>query len=76
MVILDQSQSYAGSELLSLDHTYTGIVPLHEVPYVDFPELKLAEHETTEMPFRYVKDSSGQPIMPKVRLQPREDMAH
>jgi ribosome biogenesis SPOUT family RNA methylase Rps3 len=23
------------------------------------------EHERTEMPFRYVKDSEGKPIMPK-----------
>ncbi|KAJ9501474.1 hypothetical protein H2202_003268 [Exophiala xenobiotica] len=40
--------------------------PLEEIPYVDFPELKLNEHETTEMPFRYVKDKSGKPIMPEV----------
>jgi ribosome biogenesis SPOUT family RNA methylase Rps3 len=33
---------------------------------VDFPELKLNEHETTEMPFRYVKDKLGKPIMPEV----------
>ena len=33
---------------------------------MDFPELKLNEHETTEMPFRYVTDKSGKPIMPEV----------
>lgn len=37
---------------------------LDEIPYVDFPELKLDEHESTEMPFRYVVDESGKPIMP------------
>jgi ribosome biogenesis SPOUT family RNA methylase Rps3 len=38
--------------------------PLDAIPYVDFPELKLGEHESTEMPFRYVVDTSNQPIMP------------
>lgn len=37
---------------------------LDAIPYVDFPELKLGEHESTEMPFRYVVDDKGQPIMP------------
>jgi ribosome biogenesis SPOUT family RNA methylase Rps3 len=46
-------------------HIYT--VPLDKIPYVDFPELKLDEHEATEMPFRYVADESGKPIMPEVQ---------
>ncbi|KAH7149338.1 SAM-dependent RNA methyltransferase [Dactylonectria estremocensis] len=40
-------------------------VALGQVPYVDFPELKFNEHESTEMPFRYVKTEDGKPIMPK-----------
>ncbi|KAF4439816.1 carboxypeptidase D [Fusarium austroafricanum] len=40
-------------------------VPLDQVPYLDFPELKFNEHESTEMPFRYVKGDDGKPIMPK-----------
>ncbi|KIW60773.1 hypothetical protein PV05_00961 [Exophiala xenobiotica] len=43
--------------------------PLDEIPYVDFPELKLNEHETTEMPFRYVTDKSGKPIMPEGMME-------
>ncbi|KAJ6088308.1 SAM-dependent RNA methyltransferase predicted [Penicillium sp. IBT 16267x] len=39
-------------------------VPLEEIPYVDYPEILINEHERTEMPFRYVKDASGEPIMP------------
>ncbi|PNY28371.1 Protein arginine N-methyltransferase SFM1 [Tolypocladium capitatum] len=39
-------------------------IALDGVPYVDFPELKFNEHESTEMPFRYVTDQAGQPIMP------------
>ena len=38
---------------------------LDEIPYVDFPELKLNEHESTEMPFRYVIDRQGEPTMPE-----------
>lgn len=41
-------------------------VLLEEIPYVDFPELKLDEHESTEMPFRYVKGEDGGPVMPAV----------
>ncbi|KAK5938341.1 hypothetical protein PMZ80_009311 [Knufia obscura] len=37
---------------------------LEELSYIDHPELKLDEHESTEMPFRYVADSDGKPIMP------------
>lgn len=39
-----------------------------EVPYLDFPELKFNEHESTQMPFRYVKGEDGKPIMPEVGL--------
>ncbi|KAI5293564.1 hypothetical protein KEM55_007037 [Ascosphaera atra] len=40
-------------------------VPLEQVPYIDYPELRINKHESTEMPFRYVKDEKGQPIMPE-----------
>ncbi|KIW11925.1 hypothetical protein PV08_09198 [Exophiala spinifera] len=40
-------------------------MPLDKIPYVDYPELRLDEHETTEMPFRYVTDASNRPIMPE-----------
>lgn len=42
---------------------------LDDIPYVDFPELQLDEHESTEMPFRYVTDSEGKPIMPNGMLE-------
>ncbi|KAK9451987.1 SAM-dependent RNA methyltransferase [Limtongia smithiae] len=50
-------------------------VPLDKVPYTDFPELRWNAHESTEMPFRYVKDeTTGEPIMPKgMRELIRED---
>ncbi|KAL9013664.1 MAG: hypothetical protein Q9173_001658 [Seirophora scorigena] len=39
--------------------------PLNAVPYVDYPEIRIDEHESTEMPFRYVKDAQGKPVMPE-----------
>lgn len=47
------------------------IVPLEEIAYVDYPEILINEHERTEMPFRYVKDASGEPIMPDVSKIPK-----
>ncbi|KAI0972322.1 SAM-dependent RNA methyltransferase [Xylaria arbuscula] len=38
---------------------------LGKVPYVDHPDLKINEHESTEMPFRYVKGDDGEPVMPE-----------
>lgn len=42
------------------------IVPLKDIKYVDHPELRIDEHESTEMPFRYMAAHDGSPIMPKV----------
>ena len=42
------------------------IASLNDIPYVDYPEIRIDEHESTEMPFRYVKDALGKPIMPQV----------
>ncbi|TGZ80342.1 DUF431-domain-containing protein [Ascodesmis nigricans] len=37
---------------------------LDAIPFTDYPELKLGKHETTTMPFRYVRDAAGNPVMP------------
>lgn len=42
---------------------------LEGIPYVDHPEIKVDEHESTQMPFRYVVDSKGEPILPEVSRQ-------
>jgi len=39
-------------------------IPLGNIPYVDNPELRVNKHESTQMPFRYVRGQDGQPIMP------------
>ena len=41
-------------------------VRLEDVPYIDNPELRVDEHESTEMPFRYVRGEDGGPVMPEV----------
>jgi len=43
------------------DHT-----PLDAISFVDNPEFKFNQHESTQMPFRYVKDENDKPIMPEV----------
>jgi hypothetical protein len=39
---------------------------LDDIPYVDYPEIQINKNESTQMPFRYVKDDKGMPVMPEV----------
>ncbi|KAI9827026.1 MAG: hypothetical protein M1826_006505 [Phylliscum demangeonii] len=41
------------------------LVPLDRIAYIDNPELKIADQEHVDMPFRYVKGADGEPVMPK-----------
>lgn len=41
-------------------------VNVEDIPYIDHPDLKVDEHESVEMPFRYVRDEEEKPIMPEV----------
>ncbi|KAL8721372.1 MAG: hypothetical protein Q9181_007717 [Wetmoreana brouardii] len=45
-----------------------GQTRLSEIPFIDYPEIRLDEHESTEMPFRYVKDAQERPVMPEGML--------
>ncbi|KAI9727149.1 MAG: hypothetical protein M1828_007350 [Chrysothrix sp. TS-e1954] len=38
--------------------------PLDSLPYIDYPEIRVDEHESVQMPFRYIKDEAGKMIMP------------
>lgn len=38
-------------------------VKLDNIPYVDYPTIQLDQHESVEMPFRYISHD-GTPIMP------------
>ncbi|KAI1501470.1 SAM-dependent RNA methyltransferase [Biscogniauxia marginata] len=42
---------------------------LNKIPYLDFPELRFNEHESTQMPFRYVAGPDGKPVMPEGMLE-------
>ena len=39
---------------------------LDDIPYVDYPEIQINKNESTQMPFRYVKNDKGMPVMPEV----------
>ena len=49
---------------------------LSTIPYLDFPELRIDEHESTEMPFRYVAGPDGKPVMPGVSNPPPPASSH
>lgn len=37
---------------------------LHDIDYIDEPDIRVDEHESVTMPFRYVKGGDGRPVMP------------
>ncbi|WWC87163.1 uncharacterized protein L201_002049 [Kwoniella dendrophila CBS 6074] len=39
-------------------------IPLDKIPYTDFPTITFNKYESIEMPFRYVVDDKGEPILP------------
>ncbi len=41
---------------------------MNKIEYIDHPEIKVDEHESTVMPFRYMLDGKRQPILPEVTL--------
>ncbi|KDE09257.1 hypothetical protein MVLG_00577 [Microbotryum lychnidis-dioicae p1A1 Lamole] len=50
-------------------------IPLDKIPFVNHPTIRFDEIESVEMPFRYVADAQGEPILPKgMRELLREDM--
>jgi ribosome biogenesis SPOUT family RNA methylase Rps3 len=50
-------------------------VPLSTIPFIDNPEFRFNENESVEMPFRYVTDKEGEPILPKgMRKLLKDDM--
>ena len=65
MVILNGSMSVVrSSKDIDVD---LETAPVENIPYVDHPEIQLDTHESTQMPFRYIVDDAGQPVMPQVR---------
>lgn len=64
MVVQERSTPHGRNTSQVASLTLVG--PLDQISYVDFPELRFNDHESTEMPFRYVADEKGKPIMPEV----------
>ena len=40
-----------------------------EINFIDYPEIRYNKYESTEMPFRYILDSEGTPILPEGMLK-------
>lgn len=40
-----------------------------DIKFLDYPEFRFSKYEATEMPFRYVVDSNGKPILPTGMLK-------
>lgn len=39
-----------------------------DIAFIDYPEIKFNKYESTEMPFRYVLDAEGRPVLPQGML--------
>ncbi len=39
------------------------VVAFEDIKFLDYPEIKYNKYESTEMPFRYVTDNEGNPIL-------------
>src|SRR5271170_8124168 len=66
-IVVQEKSKSSRVQTLQIQLTWRA-APLAQIPYLDFPELKLDDHESTEMPFRYVKGADGQPIMPEAGI--------
>ncbi|PVH17692.1 uncharacterized protein CXQ87_000585 [Candidozyma duobushaemuli] len=40
-----------------------------DINFIDYPEIKFSQYESTEMPFRYIVDENGEPILPEGMLE-------
>ncbi|KAK6458621.1 SAM-dependent RNA methyltransferase [Scheffersomyces xylosifermentans] len=39
-------------------------VKFEDIKFLDYPEIRYNKYESTEMPFRYIVDENGEPILP------------
>lgn len=62
---LDKVQMTTDTAVRVTSKVLTGGKKLQEINYVDFPELRFSKYESTEMPFRYVTNEKGEPILPE-----------
>lgn len=43
-------------------------VEFKDIKFIDYPEIRFNKYEATEMPFRYILDAAGDPILPQGML--------
>lgn len=43
-------------------------IAFEDIKFIDYPEFRFNKNEATEMPFRYVLDKEGKPILPEGML--------
>lgn len=78
--ILREKYGFAGRRLGALQMTTdtairtTKIIiekqtEFQDIAFIDYPEIKFNKYESTEMPFRYVLDANGEPVLPKGMLE-------
>ncbi|KAG2735989.1 hypothetical protein G9P44_000079 [Scheffersomyces stipitis] len=44
-------------------------VKFEDIKFLDYPEIRYNKYESTEMPFRYIVDANGEPILPVGMLE-------
>ncbi|KAH8827129.1 hypothetical protein DL96DRAFT_1669795 [Flagelloscypha sp. PMI_526] len=54
---------HLGSVQMTTD-TALGVTKLTEIQYIDFPTIRFSAKESVEMPFRYIMNAHGEPILP------------
>lgn len=78
--ILREKYGFAGRRLGALQMTTdtairtTQIIvesqkKFEDIKFIDYPEIRYSKYESTEMPFRYVLDDQGTPILPTGMLE-------
>jgi len=61
---LGDVQMTTDTAVLVAHRIVVGKVPFEKLRFVDFPEIPLGGCEVTEMPFRYLTDEAGAPLLP------------
>lgn len=78
--VLRKKYGFAGRRLGKLQMTTdtairtTRLIVEHQtkfadIKFLDYPEIRFNKYEATEMPFRYITDSEGKPILPEGMLE-------
>jgi ribosome biogenesis SPOUT family RNA methylase Rps3 len=49
-------------------HVIVKQIPLESIDWIDEPVIKVNAVEHISMPFRYIKGTDGEPVMPEVRV--------